>query len=289
MAKRKDKYKRRLSPEEEFNLGIKQAEEKIEKTAAASDGVQLMEMVSKIFEMDDKEFEEQKEILDELFKIDINKSSLVERISQMNRMGETVEDLRRETEELREFSFDAEALGISEKKKEFLEGMVKNVVKFNEKVISYGVRPRVNVYFNKTNSEAVIPRYANQGDAGFDFYTCEDVVIQPKESVAIGTGIRMAIPEGYEVQIRPRSGWSLKEENVALFIANSPATIDAGYRGEIKLLVKNLGDKARAIGKGSRIAQGVLAAVPKARFVETEDVEKIGSNRGGGLGSTGET
>jgi len=167
----------------------------------------------------------------------------------------------------------------------------------------------VPIRIKRLSEDAVIPTYAKPGDAGFDLYATEDVSILPEHTEAVPIGISMEIPEGYEVQIRPRSGLSVK---TALRVANSPGTIDSGYRGEIKVLLHNttpdLGasdkhpysidgspverqqsefvDGTYMIRKGDRIAQGVLSEVPQARFEVVEELTE--SERGtGGFGSTG--
>lgn len=161
----------------------------------------------------------------------------------------------------------------------------------------------VEVFVEICREDAVLPRYSNPGDAGMDLYAAEDVLIRPGETVVIPTGLKFAIPEGYEVQIRPRSGISLK---TPLRISNSPGTIDSGYRGELGIIMTNtssiccynedevtsIDSKGNKIGaykvvKGDRIAQMVLQVVPKIKFCQVDSVEGIGTNRGGGFGSTG--
>ena len=142
----------------------------------------------------------------------------------------------------------------------------------------------IRVYVEKCREDAVIPQYARPGDAGVDLVAAEDVFLLPQQTAIVPTGIKVALPEGYELQIRPRSGLSL---NTGLRLANSPGTIDSGYRDEIGVIVTNTGEKAYLIQKGDRIAQAVLQKVPKIQWVEVEDVSKIGTNRGGGFGSTG--
>lgn len=155
----------------------------------------------------------------------------------------------------------------------------------------------------KCREDAVIPTYAHEGDAGMDLYAAEDVLIAPGTSVLVPTGLKMAIPVGYEVQIRPRSGVSLK---TALRIPNSPGTIDSGYRDEVNVIMYNcsvredasadspftLKDKGCPHGtykicKGDRVAQMVFAKVETCDISEVASVAEVGSNRGGGFGSTG--
>ena len=157
----------------------------------------------------------------------------------------------------------------------------------------------IKVYIEKTRKDAKIPVYANSFDAGADVCACEDAVLDINSTRVIPTGLKVAIPEGYEIQIRPRSGLSL---NTRWRVANSPGTIDAGYRDEIGIIMHNtsvvnegdfdLTEKHNRQGvyhikKGDRIAQIVLQQVPKIEFVETDCVADIGKDRGGGFGSTG--
>ena len=130
-----------------------------------------------------------------------------------------------------------------------------------------------------------LPAYARPGDAGMDIRSAVDMTVAPGCTAAVPTGIKVAIPEGYEIQVRPRSGLSLK---TSLRIPNSPGTIDSGFRDEICVIVWN-SDKEKEINikKGDRIAQLVLQKVPVIDFYLTEDVSSIGEDRGGGFGSTG--
>lgn len=159
-----------------------------------------------------------------------------------------------------------------------------------------------------------LPFYANKNDAGMDIRAAEDVSIAPGQTVVVRTGLKVAIPEGYEIQIRPRSGLSLK---TPLRVANTPGTIDAGYRDEIGVIMTNTsrdyhwvrtgGETVCArlkpsdntfdisgrdngwyvIRKGDRIAQMVLCKVCKTDFVIVDDINSIDGDRGGGFGSTG--
>lgn len=143
----------------------------------------------------------------------------------------------------------------------------------------------VQVFIQKCHIDARMPQYAKPGDAGMDIYAVEEVVINPQKTLIVPTGLKVAIPEGYEIQIRPRSGMSLK---TPLRLANSPGTIDAGYRDEIGIIVHNTSvQEAYTIKKGDRIAQMVLQRVPKIVWQEVENVSAIGQDRGGGFGSSG--
>jgi dUTP pyrophosphatase len=134
--------------------------------------------------------------------------------------------------------------------------------------------------------EAKMPRYAKQGDAGMDIYAVEDLLVKPGQTVIISTGLKIAIPLGYEIQIRPRSGMSLQ---TPLRVANSPGTIDAGYRDEVGIIMYNTSQSQEyQIKKGDRVAQMVLQKVPQIHWVPVKSVQEIGIDRGGGFGSSGE-
>ena len=132
-----------------------------------------------------------------------------------------------------------------------------------------------------------LPHYATEGAAGMDVCAAldEPLMMNPMERLAVPTGLAMAIPHGYEIQVRPRSGLALKQ---GLTVANAPGTIDSDYRGEVKVILLNLGQDAVEITHGMRIAQLVLAPVSIARpqLVTTLDETDRGA---GGFGSTGTT
>ena len=144
------------------------------------------------------------------------------------------------------------------------------------------VRMRLKV--QRLRPDAQLPSYAHgpEEDAGMDLRAVESVDLQPGVPAAVPTGIAIELPPGYEAQIRPRSGLALKH---AITLPNSPATIDPGYRGEIRVIMLNLGGAPYRIEPGDRIAQMVIAAYVKAVWVE----EELGaSERGsGGFGSSG--
>lgn len=127
------------------------------------------------------------------------------------------------------------------------------------------------------------PSYATNGAAGLDVVAAEDFTLAPGQRHGVATGFAIAIPEGYEVQVRPRSGLALKHGITCL---NTPGTIDHDYRGEVKVILANLGAEPFEVRRGERIAQLVPAPVVKAEFVEVDSLEK--TQRGaGGFGSTG--
>ncbi len=128
-----------------------------------------------------------------------------------------------------------------------------------------------------------LPAYATHGAAGMDVVAAEDIVLAPGERHAVATGFAIAIPPGFEVQVRPRSGLALKHGITCL---NTPGTIDEDYRGEVKVILANLGSEPFEVRRGERIAQLVPAPVQKAEFAEITELDE--TNRGGGgFGSTG--
>lgn len=136
---------------------------------------------------------------------------------------------------------------------------------------------------SKIDSEALIPSYAHEDDAGMDLYSIEEMEIEPSCTVLIRTGIKIELPIGTEAQIRPRSGLALKH---GITVLNSPGTIDAGYRGEIAVILINHSKEIFVIEKHMKIAQMVIKPVYKVKIIETNDLTD--SQRGeGGFGSTG--
>jgi dUTP pyrophosphatase len=128
-----------------------------------------------------------------------------------------------------------------------------------------------------------LPAYATAHAAGMDVVAAEDVTLAPGARHAVATGFAIAIPQGYEVQVRPRSGLALKHGITCL---NTPGTIDSDYRGEVKVILANLGQEPFEVRRGERIAQLVPAPVLRATFAEVAELG--GTERGaGGFGSTG--
>jgi dUTP pyrophosphatase len=159
----------------------------------------------------------------------------------------------------------------------------------------------MKVKIKKLHEDAVIPQYAKPGDSGFDFVALEDTVITPQSTVMVKTGIAVEIPEGFELQVRPRSGTSFK---TPLRVSNSPGTVDSGYRGPCNVLLTNTAqfnasvsikspfddawydNNTQFIKKGDRIAQGVICPVIRAEFELVDELSD--SERGvSGFGSSG--
>lgn len=163
--------------------------------------------------------------------------------------------------------------------------MLDAVLSVYETLLTSG-RKNIKVKITKLNPDAIIPEYAHPTDAGCDVCAIEETKIEAGETKIVKTGLAIAVPAGYEVQVRPRSGLSLKSP---LRIANAPGTIDADYRGEVGIIVTNTGDIPYVVDKGMKIAQFLIAPTPMIQWVSVNSVEELGStNRGaGGFGSTG--
>lgn len=142
----------------------------------------------------------------------------------------------------------------------------------------------VEVLFQRLDPALPTPVYAHPGDAGADLVTGVDVTLGPGERVVVPTGVALALPEGYAAFVHPRSGLAAR---CGLSVANAPGTVDAGYRGEIEVLLVNLDpEHAVELRRGDRIAQVVFQQVERAHFIEVDRLP--GSHRGaGGYGSTG--
>jgi dUTP pyrophosphatase len=142
----------------------------------------------------------------------------------------------------------------------------------------------LRIKIKKLHADAMVPRYAHgpDEDAGMDLHSVEATTLAPGETKLVATGLAIELPAGYEAQIRPRSGLALKH---AITLPNSPATIDPGYRGEIRVILHNLGREPFQIRPGERIAQMVVA---RYEAVEWEEGDLAESRRGeGGFGSSG--
>lgn len=224
-------------------------------------------------------------------------------VQAMNLAGIHAEDAR--TEYIKICQQIDEQLGdtLSYPKRDFLKqmlGMTYNAVAEAEGI----AKKTILIPLEYCHADAKMPTYAHMTDSGMDVYALEDITIAPGETKLIPTGLKVAIPAGYELQVRPKSGRCLKTK---LRIANTPGTIDAGYRDEIGIIVDNiepfikeakmdengrlyevLFGSSHTIGKGEKFAQLVLCEVPKAVFYQVEHVSDVANDgRNGGFGSTG--
>lgn len=261
--------------------------------------------LTSLFNMDDEKFALISPGILQSFQQSVNNpNDKLGLVQALNANGATAEDL------VTSFNTISDAIDsieeISQIKRDFLKSLLAaltNAVNETE-----GIAKRfVQIPVELCHPDAKIPQYANTSDSGMDVYALDDYTIAPGETKLIPTGIKFALPPGYEIQVRPKSGRALKTK---LRIANTPGTIDAGYRDEIKVIVENieppikdieydfddngtpiiksiLHGASHTIGKGEKFCQLVLMEVPKAALYRVEQVGEIGENRGGGFGSTG--
>ncbi len=261
--------------------------------------------LTSLFNMDDEKFALISPGILQSFQQSVNNpNDKLGLVQALNANGATAEDL------VASFNIIADAVDsieeISQIKRDFLKSLLATLTNaVNE---TEGIAKRfVQIPVELCHPDAKIPQYANTSDSGMDVYALDDYTIAPGETKLIPTGIKLALPPGYEIQVRPKSGRALKTK---LRIANTPGTVDAGYRDEIKVIVENieppikdieydfddngtpiiksiLHGAAHTIGKGEKFCQLVLMEVPKAALYRVEQVGEIGENRGGGFGSTG--
>lgn len=142
------------------------------------------------------------------------------------------------------------------------------------------------IKFKRLSEDAKSPSYVYELDSGFDLYSTEKIVLGPFGRALVPTGLSFDIPEGYEIQVRPKSGLAI---NMGLTVLNTPGTVDRGYLGEIKVPVFNTNNSSITIEKGMKVAQAVLCPVVCGKFVKFDEVDSLGdSDRGDkGFGSTG--
>ena len=238
-------------------------------------------------------------------------------VQAMNAAGRHVEDIEEEYLALCDIIDNQTAKQLTAPKRDFLKQIIG--ITYNSIAGMDGIAKKtINIPIEYCHPDAQMPAYAHPSDAGMDVFALEEITINPGETKLIPLGIKVAIPLGYELQVRPKSGRCLKTK---LRVANAPGTIDAGYRDEVGVIIENVDPPIRAIhprttilhadgdmqsirqepitegdiefgspytiGKGEKFAQLVLSEVPKACWIEVEHVADLGENRGGGFGSTG--
>lgn len=266
-----------------------------------------LEAFASVLALPDKEFKTLSGIiLDELNKSLNNPNDRLLLAQSFNAQGITSDEVIANFKELATQIDSIKDDVLPQAKRDFVKQIVGSMV--NAIAETEGISKRIiQIPIELCHPNAKIPAYAKPGDAGMDIYALEDFEVAPGERKIIKTGLKVAIPRGYELQVRPRSGTSVK---TALRVANTPGTIDSGYRDEIGVIIENIEPKIKDIGydfddngniiiksilhgsvfnvgKGERFAQLVLNEVPSAAFYPVESVAQIGENRGGGFGSTG--
>lgn len=272
----------------------------------------MTEMFGALLAMPDEEFSALAPVLmDEVNRSLNNPADRITLVAVMTARGYNGEDLTETFDEICK-EIDNQLTELSQVKKDWLKqlmGATINAVNETE-----GISKRfVRIPYEKCHEDAKEPTYAHVSDSGMDVYALEDITLAPGEQKIIPIGIKVALPAGYELQVRPKSGLSAKTK---LRVANAPGTVDAGYRDEIGVIIENveppikdityepvmniengqidhlqvtsiLYGNSYTIGKGQKFAQLVLSEVPKAVLYEVEKVGEIGEDRNGGFGSTG--
>jgi dUTP pyrophosphatase len=147
-------------------------------------------------------------------------------------------------------------------------------------------QPKMTLEFIKIHEDAVSPSYNYPTDSGFDLHSTESIGVPPLSRMLVGTGLKFNIKDGFEMQVRPKSGLALKQ---GLTVLNTPGTVDSGYDGEVKVILYNSSQDIVYIEKGQKIAQACICPVVNGRWIQTKEVKEIsGKDRGGnGFGSTG--
>ena len=278
------------------------------------DGVEqdMTEVFGALLAMPDEEFKAISPVLmDEVNRSLNNPADRITLVAAMTAQGYNGEDLTETFDEICK-EIDAQLTELSQVKKDWLKQLMGATINaINE---TEGISKRfIRIPYEKCHEDAKEPAYAHLSDSGMDVYALEDITLAPGEQKIIPIGIKVALPAGYELQVRPKSGLSAKTK---LRVANAPGTVDAGYRDEIGVIIENveppikdityepvmniengqidhlqvtsiLYGSSYTIGKGQKFAQLVLSEVPKAVLYEVEKVGEIGEDRGGGFGSTG--
>lgn len=202
------------------------------------------------------------------FQQDVLKSLETIPMADLESERESIEELINEIKEDESLSDNKKDLMVTILERSYLE-----VIKLFQ-----NPRERVKVKIKKIHPNAKTPTYAHPSDAGADVYADADLWIAPGATLVVPTGIKVAIPAGYEIQIRPRSGMSLK---TPLRVANAPGTIDSDYRGEVGVIMTNTGDSMYEIKEGDKIAQMVIAPTPMIEWVETDELDETERNEKG--------
>lgn len=259
----------------------------------------LMDSLIKLLALPEEQFEILAPGIMQSFQQVINNpNDKIALVQTLNATGYKADDL---TNAFNELVIEIDKTNLPKIKRDFLKEMLGSIcTSVND---TEGIAKRlVQVPIELCNEKAKIPQYAHISDSGMDVYALSDITIKPGETVLVPTGIKVALPIGFELQVRPKSGRVLKTK---LRIANTPGTIDQQYRDEIKIIVENVEAPIKditineegkvtsilygqnyTIGEGEKFAQLVLMEVPKASFFRVDSVSEIDGNRGGGFGSS---
>ena len=237
-----------------------------------------------MLDLEDEEFESMKPLLlEELEKGFNNSNDKYNLAFALNASGRSVAELRTIFNGVIE-SIDTKFPQYNESRRDFLKQVFSMMVNCMETGKALHNRI-IRIPIELCHPDAHLPTYAHDTDAGCDVYCLDDYTVEPHQTMILPLGFKVAIPNGYELQMRPRSGMSAKTK---IRIANAPGTIDAGYRGEVGVIVDNIGDYPYYITKGQKVAQMVLKEVPVASFYQVDNISAFESDRGeGGYGSSG--
>ena len=260
--------------------------------------------------------DEQFNILSEIFLQELEKSinNPADKIllqEAMRQSGKTVEEFAKLQEEVIKEIDEKLSNTLPKNKLDFLKRMMTIITNLFAEAEGTS-KTILTIPIELCRENAIMPTYAHDTDAAMDIYCCEDITINPGETVIVPTGIKTAIPKGYALLIQPRSGQSVKTK---LRVANTPGLIDSGYRDEIGVIIENIeqpiqdidyrfyeGDsttkpqiiidsilhgKSYTLEKGQRIAQMRLVEAPTVSWMKVDDIGKIEGDRGGGFGSSG--
>ena len=204
---------------------------------------------------------------------------------ELNNMG--VFDPKTREEIAKQFEKIKSDLGIEtdEEYQKELEELLGLSTEEMENEINQSLRSRT-IKVELVNEDSVFPKYAYPSDSGFDLHAAEEVIIGPFGRALVPTGLKVSFEEGYEIQVRPKSGLAIKQ---GLTVLNTPGTVDQGYTGEIQVIVFNTNNTTVTIPKGMKVGQGVLCPVVQGKYVIFEQVGKVeDKDRGNnGFGSTG--
>jgi len=172
----------------------------------------------------------------------------------------------------------------NERLKEMMENLGVDLDEMERKFADF--HPRRELRYEKISEDAVDPKYNYPSDSGFDLYSTQDLEIGPFGRILVPTGLKFDIPDGTEIQVRPKSGLAIKQ---GLTVLNTPGTVDSGYNGEVQVIVFNTNNYSVTIPKGMKVAQAVLCPVVNGDWVELINVKSVDEKDRGdnGFGSTG--
>lgn len=291
-------------PAAEIEVTDEELEQFYEDNKDAIDLIGGLDMFETLMNLDDESFEQLKPQFLQLFAETLQEPESIAEFRSLVAIQNYTPETAKADFQLAMDGIDAIDF-LSEIKKDFLKEIY--VMSNNQLLSILGTADSV-IYIPCEVAEGVkVPVYVHETDAGMDIFANDEITLAPGETKIIGTGIKVAIPDGYALLIQPRSGQSAKTK---LRIANTPGLIDSGYRDEIGVIMENieppfkdidyefdengeihiksiLHGEAYTIAPGQRFAQMRLVQVPKANFVQVESVGEIGEDRGGGFGSTG--